>query len=170
MEAGPAEWEAGACGVHREDKDEVECYLYCLKLLLMKWKCVLAMFLLLPLLQTSAQQVKQEPPKVYSYVEQMPEAGYDWNKYLSNNLKYPDSARLNNVEGRIVAKFIINEDGSISDATILRGIGSGCDEEVLRLLSKAPRWKPGMQNGKAVRVYFTMPVVFKLESPAEKVK
>ena len=82
---------------------------------------IAALFFILP---ASAQQAEQ--PKIYDYVEAMPEAAYDYNKYLSENLHYPDSARMNNIQGRVVIKFVVNEDGAISDAKVFRGIGSGC--------------------------------------------
>jgi protein TonB len=60
-------------------------------------------------------------------------------------------------------KFVVNEDGDISDAQVLRGIGGGCDQEALRVVKSMPKWKPGKQNGRAVKVYFTLPVTFRLE-------
>jgi periplasmic protein TonB len=101
--------------------------------------------------------------KIFHYVEQMPEAGYDYNKYLADNIRYPDSARAHNTEGRVILKFVVNEDGSISDCTVIRGVSKEIDEEALRVVRQMPRWKPGKQNGKAVKVLFMLPVVFKLE-------
>ena len=103
------------------------------------------------------------PPAIFNYVEQMPAAGYDMAKYLQDNLRYPDAARESNIDGRVIVKFVVNEDGSVSDVQIVRGIGAGCDEEAKRVVSKMPPWKPGKQNGKPVKVYFTLPIVFKLE-------
>lgn len=102
---------------------------------------------------------------VFPYVEQMPEfpgGQGDLMKFLQENIEYPDDARDASIEGKVVAKFIVNEDGSISDVTILRGIYPSCDSEVIRVISKMPRWKSGVQNGKEVKVYFTLPVTFKL--------
>jgi len=84
-------------------------------------------------------------------------------EYLSANLHYPDSARYHNIEGRVVIKFVVNEDGSISDAVVIKGIDKYCDEEALRVVRNMPPWKPGYQNGKYVKVYFSLPIVFKLE-------
>lgn len=103
------------------------------------------------------------PPTVFSYVEQMPVSGYDIPSYLGKNIKYPDAARENNIEGRVVVKFVVNEDGHISEVQVVRGIGGGCDEEAKRVVQAMPPWKPGKQNGKAVKVYFTLPIQFKLE-------
>jgi protein TonB len=84
-------------------------------------------------------------------------------KYLSENLHYPDSARVHNIEGRVTVKFVVNEDGHISECEIASSVNNYLDEEALRIIGKMPRWKPGKQNGKRVRVYFTAPIVFKLE-------
>jgi len=103
---------------------------------------------------------------VYSFVEKMPEYPGGQNElmqFLQANLQYPDSARHLDIEGKVVAHFIVNEDGSISDASILHHLGYGCDEEVLRVIALMPRWTPGQQNGTPVKVYFTLPVTFKLE-------
>jgi protein TonB len=62
-----------------------------------------------------------------------------------------------------VVKFVVNEDGHISEVQVVRGIGGGCDEEAKRVVQAMPAWKPGKQNGKAVKVYFTLPIQFKLE-------
>ena len=102
-------------------------------------------------------------PAIFSYVEQPPVSGYDLTAYLSKNIHYPDAAREANIEGRVIVKFVVNEDGSISDVQVVRGIGSGCDEEAKRVVMAMPKWKPGKQNGKAVKVYFTQPISFKLE-------
>ena len=63
----------------------------------------------------------------------------------------------------MTVEFIVNEDGSIANATVKRGIGGGCDEEALRVVRAMPKWKAGKQNGKAVRVYLLLPIVFKLQ-------
>ena len=104
-----------------------------------------------------------QPPKIYSYVEQMPSAPYEMNEYLAKNVHYPKAARKAEVQGRVIVQFVVNEDGSISDAKVLRGIGAGCDEEALRVIRDMPKWKPAKQNGKAVKVFFTQPISFRLE-------
>ncbi len=102
-------------------------------------------------------------PVAVRYVAQMPEFNGDLNTYLFRNLKYPSFARENNIEGRVIVEFIINEDGSITEAKIIKGIGGGCDEEALRVIKNMPGWKAGMHNGKFVKVYFVLPIVFKLD-------
>ena len=83
-------------------------------------------------------------------------------EYIQNNLEYPKTARKNDIQGRVFVGFVIEEDGSVSDVKILRGIGYGCDEEAIRLVSSLPKFKPGKQRGKPVRVQYTLPIVFKL--------
>jgi periplasmic protein TonB len=85
-----------------------------------------------------------------------------WNKYLSDNLKYPTQARRMGIEGTVYVAFVVNTDGSIQDVQVIRGIGGGCDEEAIRVVSAAPRWEPGKQRGKPVRVRMRLPIRFKL--------
>jgi protein TonB len=85
-----------------------------------------------------------------------------WNKYLSDNLKYPTQARRMGVEGTVIVVFVINTDGSIQDVEVLRGIGGGCDEEAVKIVKGAPKWEPGKQRGKAVRTRMRLPIRFKL--------
>jgi len=106
-------------------------------------------------------------PTIYTYVEQMPSPGYDLGKYLSEHLKYPDSAYNHDVQGRVVVRFIVNEDGSISDCNVIKGIGGGCDEEATRVISKMPAWLAGVHDGAKVKVYFTMPIAFTLEEKTQ---
>jgi periplasmic protein TonB len=82
-------------------------------------------------------------------------------KFLMKNLSYPNAAVRANVEGKVYVKFVVEKDGSIGNLQILKSVGFGCDEEALRVLKSMPSWSPGKQNGKAVRVYYTMPIVFK---------
>jgi len=106
-------------------------------------------------------------PQVFEFVEQMPEfpGGMEkLNRYLSEKIRYPDEARMANVQGRVIVRFVVNENGEISDVKVQRGIGGGCDEEAVRVVKNMPKWKPGKQNGRAVPVYFTLPIAFRLES------
>lgn len=83
-------------------------------------------------------------------------------EYLYKNIKYPDLARENNITGTVVVKFVVEKDGSITKASILREIGGGCGKEALRVVNSMPKWKPGKQSGRAVRTEFTLPVQFEL--------
>lgn len=82
--------------------------------------------------------------------------------YLASNIHYPLAARQNNVQGKVYITFIIDTDGSVTDVKVLKGIGSGCDEEAVRVIKASPKWTPGMQNGRAVRQQFTVPINFTL--------
>lgn len=101
-----------------------------------------------------------KPATVYTFVEQMPESGYDLRDYMLKNMRYPDEAREKGIEGRVTVTFVVNEDGTINNPKVVRSLGHGCDEEALRLVKNMPPWKPGRQNGKAVKVNFTQPVNF----------
>ena len=83
-------------------------------------------------------------------------------EYVFKNIKYPQIARETGIQGRVFVGFVVEPDGSVSNVKILRGIGGGCDEEAMRVIKSLPKWKPGKQRGKAVRVSYQIPVVFKL--------
>ena len=103
--------------------------------------------------------------EIFIEAEIMPEfvgGDIELSKFLSKNILYPKLAKENNIEGRVVVRFVVEKDGTISNTDILRKLGFGCDEEVIRLIKSMPKWVPGKQNGKPVRVYYTLPIVFKL--------
>jgi TonB family protein len=96
-------------------------------------------------------------------VQPNPPGGMEgWNQYLMENLKYPAEAREMGIEGTVIVVFVINSDGSISNAEILRGIGGGCDEEALRVVQNSPDWKAAKQRGKVVNSRMRLPIRFKL--------
>ncbi len=108
---------------------------------------------------------EEKPDQIFDVVETQPNppGGMSgWNKYLSDNLKYPTQARRMGVEGTVIIVFVINTDGSIQDVEVLRGIGGGCDEEAIKIVRRAPKWSPGMQKGNAVRTRMRLPIRFKL--------
>jgi protein TonB len=112
----------------------------------------------------SGQVEAPAAPAVFKFVEQMPAFNGDLNSYLAAKLRYPDDARESGTEGRSVIQFIVNEDGSISGVEVVRSSGSASlDAEAKRVVGGMPRWNPGKQQGKAVKVYFTLPVTFKLD-------
>ena len=84
-------------------------------------------------------------------------------KFLGENISYPDSAKIYGVRGTVIATFVVNKNGSISDIVILRDIGRDCGKEVRRVLSLMPAWVPGEANGHKVKVRYTLPVRFKLD-------
>jgi TonB family protein len=105
---------------------------------------------------------------VYNIVEQMPEypGGVEaMMKYIAENVKYPEEAKDKNIAGRVFLAFVVEKDGSVSNVKVLRGIGGGCDEEAARVINSMPKWKPGKQKGKPVRVSFQIPIYFKLDTP-----
>lgn len=107
----------------------------------------------------------EDPNKIYTIVEQQPEfpGGVSaMMKFIGQNLKYPPQARRMDIAGSVFVEFVVNAEGDISDARVIKGIGGGCDEEALRVISKMPRWRAGKQNGKAVRVKFVLPLKFVL--------
>jgi len=106
---------------------------------------------------------RQSDDDVLTFVEQMPEFNGDLYQYISKNINYPVEAKENKIEGRVIAQFIVEKDGSISNASVLKKMGWGMDEETLRVINNMPNLKPGKQNGKTVRVRYTLPVSFKLK-------
>lgn len=112
---------------------------------------------------TSDQQIVEEKIEPFLVVEQMPDfpgGESELYKYLQQNIKYPPMARESGITGTVYVRFIVDKRGNISNVTLLRGIGGGCDEEAIRVVSGMPAWNPGKQNGMAVPVYFTLPVKF----------
>lgn len=104
--------------------------------------------------------------KIFTIVEQNPEfpGGYgELQKYLAKNIKYPSLARDAGIQGTVYVTFEVAKDGTVKSAKVLRGIGGGCDKEALRVVSRMPKWKPGKQRGKPVRVQFNLPVKFTLQ-------
>ncbi|MBA3647171.1 MAG: energy transducer TonB [Chitinophagales bacterium] len=111
------------------------------------------------------QVVEEKKPEIFMYVEQMPEfpgGVQELQKYLSKNIRYPAAARENGIEGKVVLQFVVNESGNISDIQVVRDIGGGCADEAIRVVKNMPPWKAGKQNGNPVKVYFKLPVTFKL--------
>jgi len=105
----------------------------------------------------------RDPNKIETVVDQQPEFPGDVRRYLADKLQYPDQAREAGIEGRVVVKFVVDEEGRISQATIAKSLGGGCDEEALRVVRGMPRWKPARLNGEAVKAYFQLPIKFTLE-------
>ena len=85
-------------------------------------------------------------------------------KWLSNNIRYPEAAQQNDIQGRVVVKFVVEKDGSVGHAEIARGVDKDLDREALRVVNKMPKWQPGKNNGVAVRSYFNLPVTFRLQN------
>ncbi|OWY16322.1 energy transducer TonB [Sphingobacteriales bacterium UPWRP_1] len=122
-------------------------------------------------LLTEPKKIAEEPeePEIFLIVQEMPEypgGQTELFKYLATNTHYPPMARENGIEGSVYVGFVVMEDGSISNVQIKRGLpggGAGCDEEAVRVVKQMPKWKPGKQRGKNVRVAYTLPFKFKLD-------
>jgi protein TonB len=121
--------------------------------------------------QTYVPVLVEEAPEpvaeeIFTFVEEYPEfpggekALYE---YIKNNIRYPEVARTSGITGTVYVQFVVEKDGSISDVKVLRGIGGGCDEEAVRVVKSMPKWKPGKQRGQPVRVYYTLPIDFKIK-------
>lgn len=124
----------------------------------------LALLLFIPFIAVAQDESDTTPGKlpVFTYVEQMPESDYDLSQYLSENIKYPQEAIDQNIEGRVYVKFVVNTKGNITGVTTVKKLHPLLDAEAIRVVSKMPKWKPGKQNGKYVSVYYTLPINFKL--------
>lgn len=107
-----------------------------------------------------------EPDKVFDMVEQMPQfpgGQAAMMQYIGKNINYPPIAQENGTQGRVTCQFIIGVDGSVRDVKVLRGVDPYLDKEAIRVIQTMPKWIPGKQNGKAVSVKYTIPVVFRLQ-------
>lgn len=115
-----------------------------------------------------AAVVEDEPEEqtIFEVVENMPEYPGGMSalmQFLSKNIKYPTIAQENGTQGRVIVQFVVNRDGSIVDPVVVRSVDPYLDREALRVIMTMPKWKPGMQRGKAVRVKYTVPVQFRLQ-------
>ena len=107
--------------------------------------------------------VEQEIFKIVEEMPSFPGGEAKLMEYVGKNIKYPQIARETGIQGRVFVNFVVEPDGSVSNVTVLRGIGGGCDEEAMRVVKNMPKWKPGKQRGKAVRVQYMLPVNFRLQ-------
>lgn len=104
--------------------------------------------------------------EIFTVVESMPEfpgGAEAMMAFIAKNMKYPPMARESGIQGRVFVNFVVEPNGSVSNVKVLRGIGGGCDEEAIRVVESMPKWTPGRQRGKAVRVSFNLPVRFTLQ-------
>lgn len=98
--------------------------------------------------------------KVYTVVEVQPTFRGNLSAWISDNLRYPAVAQENDIQGRVVVKFIVDKDGNINQAQIVRGVDPALDNEAIRLVSSMPKWNPGTNRGEPVSVWFTLPINF----------
>ncbi len=122
--------------------------------------------------KTTQNNSEKQKDSVYVVVKDMPSfPGGDAArmKFLTENIKYPELARKKGIQGRVFVTFVVEKDGQISNIKVLRGIGGGCDEEAVRVISMMPKWKPGIDNGKPVRFQFNLPIKFSLDNNKKKI-
>ncbi|MCX7696587.1 MAG: TonB family protein [Bacteroidales bacterium] len=108
-------------------------------------------------------QVQEQ--EIFVFVEEQPEfpGGEEaLMAYLQSNIRYPQMAKELEIQGKVIIEFVVETDGSVTNVVVKRGIGGGCDEEAVRVVKAMPKWKPGKQRGKPVRVRYTLPVTFQL--------
>ena len=133
----------------------------------MKKLLLMSLMAMMGLTTVNAQKtvVAEKNQQVFDVVEQMPEYPGGMQalfEYLSQNVKYPEDAEKQKVEGRVIATFVVETDGSISNVEVVKPAFPSLDAEAVRVLSGMPKWAPGMQSGKVVRVKYTVPINFSL--------
>lgn len=131
-------------------------------------RIILMLAIVLSCFTVKAQEVTKvvtANDSTYSEVEQMPvfpggeQAMFS---FLQKNIHYPEEARKKKVAGRVFVNFVVNKNGGVQDVKLLRGIGSGCDEEAMRVVKMMPDWKPGLNKGEPVNVVMNLPISFSL--------
>lgn len=100
--------------------------------------------------------------QIFQVVEDMPAFPGNVTKWISKNVKYPVLAMENGIQGKVFVQFVIEKDGSITDVKVSRGVDASLDKEAVRVVKAMPKWKPGKQRGKPVRVSYTLPIFFQL--------
>ena len=111
------------------------------------------------------EEEEEDEQEIFQVVENDPEfpgGAEALYKYLAQNIKYPQLARENNITGRVYVTFVVEKDGSVTGVRVLRDIGGGCGQEAIRVVKSMPKWTPGKQRGKNVRVQYNLPVNFSL--------
>ncbi|MCD7976445.1 MAG: TonB family protein [Tannerellaceae bacterium] len=112
------------------------------------------------------EEEEESAQQIFTVVEEMPQfpgGEGELLKFISRSIKYPVIAQENGIQGRVVCSFVVNRDGSIVDAEVVRGVDPSLDKEALRVISTMPKWSPGKQRDKPVRVKYTVPITFRLQ-------
>lgn len=112
------------------------------------------------------EEEEESAQQIFTVVEEMPKfPGGDSEllKFIAKSIKYPVIAQENGIQGRVICSFVVNRDGTVVDAEVLRGVDPSLDKEALRVISTMPKWTPGKQRGKPVRVKYTVPITFRLQ-------
>ncbi len=137
-------------------------------------KTILITLLMTACFTVAKAQVSNDLPKmqndtdkrIFTGVEVPPvfEGGMTaFSEYIAANIKYPLEAQKQNIQGKVFLFFVVEKDGSLSHIRVLRSVSKEIDEEAIRVLKNSPKWTPGFQNGKPVRVYYSLPITFSLE-------
>jgi periplasmic protein TonB len=117
--------------------------------------------------QIMMEEEEEEEAEIFFIVEDMPDfqgGGQDaFRRYIAENLRYPTIAAESGIQGRVFVQFVVNKDGVVSDATVVRGVDPVLDREAIRVIMSSPKWTPGRQRGQPVRVAFTFPINFVLQ-------
>ncbi len=119
-----------------------------------------------PFVANMQEEEESDEAQVFFIVEEMPEfpgGELALRQFIANAIKYPVIAQENGIEGKVYVNFVVNKDGNVSNARVIRGVDKSLDEEALRVVNNLPIWKPGKQRGKAVRVSFSVPISFVLQ-------
>ncbi|MDR1557244.1 MAG: TonB family protein [Tannerellaceae bacterium] len=115
----------------------------------------------------AAQEEEEESAQpIFTVVEEMPQfpgGETELLRFLGSSIKYPVIAQENGIQGRVICAFVVNRDGAVVDAEVVRGVDPSLDKEALRVINTMPKWAPGKQRGKPVRVKYTLPVTFRLQ-------
>lgn len=117
-------------------------------------------------MEVKIEDSTKKEEEIFAFVEIMPEfpsGEAALLRFLQMNIRYPAEAVTKNIQGTVMVEFVVEKDGSISQPRVVKGIGGGCNEESLRVIRLMPKWKPAKQKGKNVRVYYTVPITFRLE-------
>lgn len=101
--------------------------------------------------------------EIFVMADQLPEPTFDLGQYLAQSVRYPPEAIKRDIQGRVTVQFVVDVDGSITNIAIIRDIGGGCGQEAARVVKGMPKWKPGRNARKPVRVYYTLPVSFRIQ-------
>ncbi len=112
------------------------------------------------------EEEEESAQQIFTVVETMPEFPGGQGallQFLAKSIKYPVIAQENGIQGRVTCSFVVNKDGSIVDAEVIRGVDPSLDKEAIRVINTMPKWSPGKQRGKPVRVKYTVPVTFRLQ-------
>jgi TonB family protein len=121
--------------------------------------------------QKKASNSEPQEKVIFQVVEEMPQFPGGMGeamKFLAKNMKYPVAAQQAKIEGRVIVQFVVGKDGSVSDVKVMRGVSPELDAEAIRVVGMMPKWIPGKQRGKAVAVKYTMPIMFRLQTPASE--